>query len=297
MNHGRVEEVLRDVRATGSARVGFVSPVVSVILAAESRRGGVFGIDFEAPARTYADHVGLDSILKGVPPCVFGSSGEGMNYSPVVPLLQEEDVEFATGTVTTCLFHQLGAAYRGFAQEVSGVVGELHDNVLSHARGAGYSALQLYEGRRIEFAVADGGVGLLRNAKSTASVSTDQAAIEWALTKNNTSARPTPDLAQKVPSDMIHNPFRGRAIVSTTSNNHMGHGLWRLTELVKSFQGSLWVASGEASFLISPASPRGEYRRFPLGWKGLAIELELPVRLASLGNRRDDSVLAKRLGL
>ena len=73
------------------------------------------------------------------------------------------------------------------------VVGELHDNVASHASGRGFSAAQFYrQGRsRLEIAIADGGSGFLRNVRRVMpNITTHGAAIEWCLKKGNVSVRP-----------------------------------------------------------------------------------------------------------
>jgi hypothetical protein len=166
VNHANALRYLRMARDR-TAKVSFVSPIVSTMIAASHLQQTPGSYEFVGDAQGYAEHIGLLAAMEGRRRASARPGGlAGVTYSPLAQLRRHLDVEAATDTVTECLYGGLVDADRTTINEVSRVIGELHDNVASHAAGAGYSALQVYRNpQRLEFAVVDAGVGLLQNVQ------------------------------------------------------------------------------------------------------------------------------------
>ena len=117
------------------------------------------------------------------------------------------------------------------ADQLAKVVGELHDNVASHASGLGFSCAQAYNdagAKRIEFALADRGRGMLRNVRELfPEVESHPEAIAWCLKRGNTTARNESDpWAQRLPDDAMVSPFPGNTRPESREDHHIGEGLW-----------------------------------------------------------------------
>jgi hypothetical protein len=149
--------------------VSFVSPVVSAVLAAAATfPGKVREVELLGECRTYADTTGLSEALRGEPIPV-GQTGalHGRTYSRLTRLSNHNEVDVCNSVIGDLLHRQFPSQEnKTFVNAVLKVVGELHDNVASHARGVGFSAAQVYTnrpagGQRVEFAIADRGCGML----------------------------------------------------------------------------------------------------------------------------------------
>ena len=143
----------------------------------------------------------------------------------------------------------------GFINAVTKVVGELHDNVPSHAAGTGFSAAVYCtdDSCRLEFAIADCGCGMLHNVVAPPSVADHRQAIEWCLKRGNTTARHVDDpWAQRLPADSIGSPYGPSVSTFSSENHHIGEGLFCLTELVRMADGQLWIWTGNAQLTIGP---------------------------------------------
>ncbi len=279
----------------GLVQVDWVSPVVSSLLAALSlqKRDEIYRIRFSPECQGYAENIGLLSILDGdsEPISVRGNKC-GETYSPLASLAFHSEVERCNSTVNGVFRKALGTT--ALVKAVCKVVGELHDNVASHAKGKGYSAAQIYRPSSapdsLEFAIADSGCGFLSNARRTdRSICTDEQAIRWALTKGTTSATPADPFAQRSLEDWD---------LRADDDAHQGLGLWLLRTLVKRTDGRLWVMSGNAQYLLDRNTDRsGVCARH---WPGVVIELEIPVNskeLVSDYDIKDLSLLAEELAI
>jgi len=133
---------LANLNATGgTVSVGWVSPAVSVILAAASLqwREDLRRIAFSSQCQDYASTVGLMGVLQGdVSPNPKMGNRCGDTYSPLASLSVHSEVEACNSLVNGVFRTALGTSR--LVRDVCKVVGELHDNVASHAKGRGYSA-------------------------------------------------------------------------------------------------------------------------------------------------------------
>ncbi|MBI1947641.1 MAG: hypothetical protein HYS27_18265 [Deltaproteobacteria bacterium] len=255
-----------------TAYVGFIAPLFSAGAAALRTRGPV-SVAVLGAAKTYSATIGLDDALLGREPG--RSFFHGRSYSPLARLESAATVEACSGIIDDFIYDRL-AAHKPLAQHIARVVGELHDNVASHARGVGFSAAQVFEGQ-LELAVVDAGCGMLANARRAKSTITTHAeAIAWCLTRGNTSADSIDAMAQFLPEDSIGSPFPPSVttVGQPYANHHLGEGLWRLQELVRAVGGSLFLWSGDARVWIdreATTTTQGP------AWDGLVVEMTLPV--------------------
>ncbi len=146
-------------------RVGFLRPLDTVAIAVRKATNQLGSVVFEGNAGSYAHTVGLLSVLDDSPEPELGRSAEGKTYCRLNRLERPHDVDFSTEVIARLLDTHLGSGFPD-VQDICKVVGELHDNIVSHARGLGYSAAQVYthpRHREVQIAVADGGHGLLRS--------------------------------------------------------------------------------------------------------------------------------------
>jgi hypothetical protein len=98
----------------------------------------------------------------------FARINVGVNYSPLVSLNSEQVVDAATSAMQGCIRSLVSQDINiDFAAELCDVVGDLHDNVWSHAQSPGVSMAQKWNAPMvsgehiIEFALADSGRGFL----------------------------------------------------------------------------------------------------------------------------------------
>lgn len=225
----------------------------------------------------------------------------GDTYSPLVLLESQEQTDNATGEINRCirgLFNE--PLYRDFSASMCELVGDLLDNVWAHGKSTGFSMAQKWSnqigGFQFEFAVADCGLGFLRELKRAGirDIDTHQEAIAWCIQKGNSTKKRTVDeWEQRLPPDMMGNPIAGIGRVVESDNHHMGLGLAKLVESVERFRGWLWLASGDAMFCILPDGRRshetalypGRVSRLPAastltalrepGWRPLATNSRL----------------------
>ncbi len=94
----------------------------------------------------------------------------------------------------------------------------------------------------------------------------------------------------------MDNPY-GESETFASDDHHIGEGLWKLSELVRSVNGSLWIASGGGQYRL-------QYGKDAVGtglsWSGVAIEFEIEVAAGGNASRAQQDRLenlAKRLGL
>jgi hypothetical protein len=266
-------EALRAVAVarSGHVRVEWVSPAVSVCLAAERSRGVPIRVEFVGDAGRYASVVGLTEALNGYYPVHVQGYLHGRTYSPLEWLHLHEHVHRCNATVGRLFESQLPSERnRQLRRSLNKIVGELHDNVASHSRGRGFSAAQVYRDR-IEYAIADAGCGFFYNARRTAAwPQNDFDGIWWAFVRGNTSA------AMQV-AGLGHQRGLGANELGNCAadgDEHAGWGLDELRSMIDRTNGVLWVASGHAGFTYSGG--RWTPYALPEPWGGVFIEFQVP---------------------
>jgi hypothetical protein len=295
----RYQEAIEAVKSydAGKCSLDFVTPVVSVCLATRQvqNRGRVSEVAFNGNAKAYARTIGLIDAIDGKPQPFSPTGLAGKTYSPLAHLSTAAEVEPCNKLMNTLFRAQLGGHDPGCVNRICKVIGELHDNVASHASGIGFSAAQSLNGW-LYFAIADAGRGFLRNAKRVGAANSHAEAIEWAFVRGNTSARRQDDSwAQRwEPGALAVSDFG-----APDDNHHQGLGLSLLEGLVVELGGSLWVLSGGAQRTMTSGTwaPCSES---PVSWGGVAIELAFPIfkrsgQAAVQLSEPDD--LAEELGL
>ncbi len=274
MHYSNAVSAIARAQAGGTPTIDFVSPAVSALLSAWALadRDAAARIGFGSACAGYAANIGLTGVLSGNPiPETTNGERCGRSYTPLASLCTHAEVDHCNALINSVLRKQLEQHAPDLVKRVSKVIGELHDNIASHACGRGYSAAQTYESGkpRIEFAIADCGRGLRRNAREVdPHIGSDSEAIEWAFAYGNTSARPADPWAQRG----LEGDCDGR---EDGDDHHQGIGLWELAQLVTATGGRVWVATGEASQLLTG----GRWVKLTpvINWPGLAIELEIPL--------------------
>lgn len=294
-----VLEVLNGRRET--IRLSFIRPSDAVLLAASTVRSDrVCPVTFESDARSYAQHNGLLSVLSRTDDVPRTGGLHGVTYSRLAKLARHEEVEMCNQVIADLLWEQLRDCGPQTVPMLCRVVGELHDNVASHASGAGFSAAQVYQGREIEFAVADAGRGMLANVQRVCpQMSSDLEAIRWCLVRGNTSARSIDDpWAQRIPDDCVVSPMPGTTRVPAAEDHHMGEGLWQLQELVSLFRGELSILSGQGAVHFSQDSLSAKENSQT--WNGVAVAFRISIPRNQAERRKvagDVEGLARRLGI
>lgn len=291
-------------RAGKPPNLNFVSPVSATMIAASILAGdrAAHRITFDANAEGYAKTIGLTDVIQGCyePPKPGGL--QGVRYTKLTKLATHVDVDACNAVISDLIEAQLAGFSPKTAHWLTKIVGELHDNVASHASGAGFSAAQVYNdgsNRRIEFAVADAGQGMLRNVRRVDQhINGDAAAIAWCMQRGHTTASPADFFAQRLPEDAYLNPYPDGTPTSYVQDHHVGEGLWKLSELVRVSRGSLWVMSGNGVFRMHGNRPISEESSFR--WEGVAVEFQVVVPRdgrPSPAQERNLDDLARRLGL
>lgn len=261
------------------ARLTFVHPSDSVVIAASCLTKQLSRVEFLDDSERYAKSIGLLDAVNGERPRPKLGALSGKSYSPLCRIDDQADVDSANHLVSSTLESHLVGNPR-LLSVVRQVVGEIHDNVWSHARGVGFSACQIYgtteADRLVQFAVADCGAGFLRNARRVlSSLSDDFEAIEWCLEKNNTSAGMPHEFAQRIDPD---DPFGGLppgVPTRTSSNHHQGLGLYKLRKCVEAANGSMVLVSGSGGLVLKRDGTTIRITP-PIPWRGVFIEFELP---------------------
>jgi hypothetical protein len=272
VHHSDAIRVITALEAGKQGVVTWVSPVLSACVAAwvATRRSVRPDILFTTNCEDYARYNGLIEILEGqASPAPRSGRLAGKTYTPLASLLSHPEVDACNALIGGVVRERLTGHPRTLTRGILKVIGELHDNVASHSRGRGYSAAQVYDGR-LEFAIADAGCGLLRNARrADSSIETDAQAIDWAMREGTTSAQPQDDWGQSDPEQRMFGD-------ASPGDNHQGLGLWELQKLVRDTGGTLWVATGSARALYGPTGGPVLSTGTP-AWAGLAIEVLIPL--------------------
>lgn len=235
-----------------------------------------------ADASGYAKAIMLPVALGGGDAYSYHRANSGKNYSPLVLLTHQEATESANKCINDCIRSVFSRLNLGrFVSDLCSVVGDLHDNVWSHGKSTGVSMAQKWKKPNgkgeylFEFALADCGLGFLSELRRTSvPISGHQAAIDWCIQRGNSSklykAKEDDGWGQRMPVDITMNPIKSISTIKESDNNHQGIGLAKLIDLVLSYSGNLWIASGD-SILSIDSQGRRDYATVPINWQGVAI--------------------------
>ncbi|QFY44639.1 hypothetical protein F6R98_20065 [Candidatus Methylospira mobilis] len=304
----------REEGAEGFSRLEgkFYSPGFWVSFAAHARDKGANYSDIQFindDQRGYCEAIKLPSALNCVDTYPYPRRNEGVNYSPLVLLENAESTDGATQTINACIRNLCsGLSVDEFSNSLCEVVGDLHDNVWSHGKSTGFSMAQRWkkpyseDAFLFEFALADRGIGFLRELRRVGlSIRSDAEAIDWCIKRGNSSklVSQTSDDGwdQRLPSDMMGNPMLGIARVKESDNHHQGLGLAKLTDLVATYSGTLWLATGEAMYVIEPQQSYTKSLNF--SWKGVSVACRFDSSLIvnNTGKKRIDNITSELIGL
>lgn len=285
----------------------FIQPVISTFLACARLARPTLHVHLreDKPGlREYAERSGLSEALTGNFAALSGPRRglQGLTWSPLTTLFHHAEIEACNQTINDLIFAQLAEMPGAALNSLAKIVGELHDNVASHASSRGFSAAQFYPENhghpaRLELSVADHGRGFLRNVRRTRpAINSDADAIRWCLEKGNTAA--VPGELSRHPAEW-NDPYAGTDGGAGQQDHHMGWGLWLLSELVRSTGGELWIWSGEASYTIN-RDGRDDVSSTSPPWSGVIINITFyPANLRSSSGPNSERIraLAEELGL
>lgn len=270
MYHRALTRHLQALGRNQPIELSFVHPVEAVGFAAYNIFRGVDArvgnlISFSNGARSYASSIGLTSCLLEDATRTPTGPWSGKTYSPLTTLYTESEVDQCNDRI--CSVFEGRVSNSALRRRFSKIVGELHDNIASHASGRGYSACQIYQDW-LHLAVGDAGCGLKKNGRKVdASVVCDRTAIEWAIKEGTSSAKK---------ADVLIPPFSASDDDDEdVGNNHQGLGLYDLTSFVKEAGGNLWIHTGDCEFNFNQG--RQAFETSPLHWSGLIIEVSIPI--------------------
>ncbi|MEZ6057862.1 MAG: hypothetical protein R3C01_14275 [Planctomycetaceae bacterium] len=283
--------------------IKFLDPCTATLLATHVQSGNVNPalVEFSPEAQAYADNNGLMSILRGSYSFPTNRGLQGATYTHLTRLANHAEVDSCNAIVNDLVYAQFGDTSSKIAGKLAKVIGELHDNVASHARGAGFSCGQVYSysgRRRFEFSISDSGCGMLANVlRVDGSIQCDIDAIRWCLKRGNTTAKNrSGEWAQRIPEDCVVSPFPKETETFTVEDHHVGVGLWALSELVRLFRGRMWIASGRGAVMFNEGSEAVESNDPIIS--GVSIELTVPIPDTDVDSyQRNLEELAERLGL
>lgn len=260
---------------------GFLTPGALVALTAFAKSSNLIReqLILSADTQGYASAIGLSRALWGTDDYEYERRKEGKNYSTLEHLSDSEATDVATSRINSCIRSFVrGVLPTEFVAKLCEVVGDLHENVWAHGMASGFSMAQKWpipwkRDHYLEFALADSGLGFLSEMRRVGmDVNSHREAIEWCIQEGHSTKKLTPEAewAQRIPEDVINNPFRGVEQTRITDNHHMGLGLYKLTQLIKGFRGQLWLASGNTALILEPGRENA-YIMLNHEWQGVAI--------------------------
>lgn len=237
----------------------------------------------------YLKAIGLSRAVWGVDDYKQRRINQGATYATLTHLQSRDAVDEGTGQINGCLRAMARSSLVNYSaspafSELLAVVGELHDNVWSHGLNSGFSTAQRREcpvnGWLIEFALADCGMGFkneLHRAR-VAGISSHRDAIEWCIKEGNSSKlveRADP-WAQSLPEDFEGEAPFGEEVAAFRGNNgnhHQGLGLAKLVSLARTYDGILYLASGDSYMVLENGII--SYRELSYDWQGVAVSLAI----------------------
>lgn len=205
----------------------------------------------------YADAIGFWRALGGDDGYAFERRNLGRKYSCLECLSDEQSAERAHQNIAGCLRSMVTEpAIQPIIGRVSDLVGELHDNVVSHAGAPGFSMAQRFGRGANEcliFAIADLGIGFLGELRRCGiEVGDHEDAIRWCIEAGHTTKAPRArdEWAQRMPDDMMNNPLRGVERIRQTDNSHAGLGLHKLVQASVLLDAEIEIATGDKTLYV-----------------------------------------------
>lgn len=234
-----------------------------------------FGVDPQYN-KSYFQTIGLYKQLWGVDDHIKRNNC-GRNYSPIVRLDSVEHVDQATTEIGSCIQNMLDHSGSSGLSKLLNVIGEVHDNVWSHGKSTGFSMAQIYidpdlQQKFIEFTLADEGLGFLREMKRAGKdIASHKDAIDWCIQEGNSTKHANDENSwlQRVPMDLLGDNPMGEFGGDVEDNHHQGLGLFHLIELVQSFNGELYLVSGDTALHIK--NNQKFYLSLNCEWRGVII--------------------------
>lgn len=247
-------------------------------------------LDFEdadnqhyAKAIMFYDHLGDENAYSQA------RTNNGVVYSTIEHLHTREFANESHSRICNLIRTQVAKCKKADTDEVNqglneflDVIGELHDNVVSHSKGDGYSMAQAYRRNNvidnIVFSITDNGIGFFDELKGKKiQVQSHQESIEWCIQEGNSSKKPLEDeWAQRLPEDTLDNPYgpEVNAFEDNNGNNHQGLGLARLMQLCLKFSGDLIIITGDSCLMMDNQGNK-RYIELSSDWKGVAISVRI----------------------
>jgi hypothetical protein len=179
--------------STGTINVPdkYFTPGFWVVLAAYAWRMRIppDHINFHDKHKDYLSAIGFARAYGQPDDYRFERKNRGLNYSTLAHLDRPETTDDATSAINGCIRNTLGKELpKAFVEMLCDVVGDLHENVWAHGKASGFSLAQkrkasprnpLSRDYCLEFALADSGIGFLREVQNAKlDIKTDKAAIE-----------------------------------------------------------------------------------------------------------------------
>ena len=204
-----------------------------------------------------------------------------------------EHVDQATTEIGSCIKSMTDNVLSKGVSKLLDVIGEVHDNVWSHGKSTGFSMAQIYpdpelQQKFIEFTLADKGFGFRNEMnKSGKRVNTHQEAIKWCIQEGNSTKHADDEdpWKQRIPLDLIGDNPMGDFGGEVSDNHHQGLGLFHLIGLVESFNGELYLISGDAALHIK--NNVRTYIALNYDWQGVIISCRFDnVELQSSANQK-----------
>ena len=264
--------------------IDFLTPSTAALIACACHRSKRPPVNFANDmAQRYGEYSQLTNVLSG-----YHANARVPSYkntcSRLCQVKDESDIDIATASIKTLLSTYLAHGME-VVKSLVRVIGELHDNIYSHAEGLGYSMAQVYRGStpRVEVAVVDAGIGLKRSVRTVQPVGSDREALSLCIGKGFSTKKEVNSWAQSLELGMP-NPFGPGITTRTSTNNHQGLGLYLLTDLIRRLDGKLWICTGNGSLIQNGGKIHYTENRWV--WQGTAIRI-----IVNLVNRSSRSLL------
>lgn len=138
MDYQKALFAVRRVRDQGIRHsINFVTPIASTLLASLAttafKQSVCNNIRFATTCVGYAENNGLVDAISGRYSFPIRSGRQGSTYTKLTKLATHQDVDLCNEIVDDLLYSQLQGFDERVIHELAKVVGELHDNVASHA--------------------------------------------------------------------------------------------------------------------------------------------------------------------
>jgi hypothetical protein len=234
--------------------------------------------------KEYASAIALENALSGIDQYPYERKNAGRNYSPLVLLNCDDETDKANSAINSCIRYLFSDnQLADFVGDLCEVIGDLHSNVWSHGKSTGFSMAQKWQDcftkqDCFEFALADCGLGFLNELKRVGlDIQDDKSAIEWCIQEGNSSKKQKQqdEWSQRLPSDMMGRPMPNAQIIEN-ENNHQGLGLAKLVNLVNTYKGQLYLASGTKTLAINTSGLKS-FISNSQSWQGVALACQFNV--------------------